>query len=369
MTVGIGFPGMPSGEQDKCGPATNSILPRTAHEFAESNKNSTGWVSGRSGWPAIRSTATFTARASTTTRMSVPARSSHASPMPAEFSNWAPARGAARFSSRNAPASKRSSPSRARDYNVEKARLVQRLLGITNVTFVEANLETFDLKCLGRFDAIYCVGLLYHLPKPSELLAKLKEVSDVLYLNTHYCRANCVSCTVDGHEGANWREFGYRDPLSGLSNWSFWPTLKSLTKILLDAGYVPEILETDSTARGQCPHGTTILGRQEATLAKSEKDRLASKWKSCLRGYRSIMAPKSADPLRQGWPSRLPGFAARIAGFCPAVFGRSRRRKRGGDFLHCAHRLLCAPQGGLPRFARARYNSMRPAYEKISHFE
>ena len=218
-----------------------------------------------------------------------------------------------------------------RDYNVEKARLVQRLLGITNVTFVEANLETFDLKSLGRFDAVYCVGLLYHLPKPWELLAKLKEVSDVLYLNTHYCRANCVSRTVDGHEGANWREFGYRDPLSGLSNWSFWPTLKSLTKILLDAGYVPEILETDSTARGQCPHGTTILGRQEATLAKSEKDRLARNGnRACAVTARS-WHQNPRTPCDRGGPVDCRA-SPRIAGFCPAVLGRSRRQNVAVSF-------------------------------------
>ena len=62
-----------------------------------------------------------------------------------------------------------------RDYNIEKARFVQRLLERDNVSFIEANLETFDLKSLGRFDAVYCVGLLYHLPKPWELLARLKK--------------------------------------------------------------------------------------------------------------------------------------------------------------------------------------------------
>ena len=161
-----------------------------------------------------------------------------------------------------------------RDYNIEKARFVQRLLERDNVTFIEANLETFDLTSLGRFDAVYCVGLLYHLPKPWELLARLKEVSDVIYLNTHYCRAKSVSRTVHGYDGANWQEMGFADPLSGLSNWSFWPTLKSLTQMLLDAGFVPEIIETDSTGLGQCPHGTTILARNAACVSADERDGL-----------------------------------------------------------------------------------------------
>ena len=206
-----------------------------------------------------------------------------------------------------------------RDYNVEKAQLVQRLLGITNVTFVDANLETFDLQSLGRFDAVYCVGLLYHLPKPWELLAKLKDVSDLIYLNTHYCRANRVSQTAGGYEGANWRESGYDDPLSGLSHWSFWPTLNSLAKMLLAAGFVPEILETDTTGLGQCPHGTTILARQEATLSTIEKDGRLRQMEAALSGLPSDHGSKLRGP-----------FATRLAQSI-GEFKRAYRRVRRGS--------------------------------------
>jgi SAM-dependent methyltransferase len=184
-----------------------------------------------------------------------------------------------------------------RDYNIEKARFVQPLLGITNVTFVEANLETFDFASLGRFDAVYCVGLLYHLPEPWKLLARLTEASDVVYLNTHFCRANCVSKTAQGYEGANWRESGFEDPLSGLSTWSFWPTLKSLAQMLLDTDFVPEIVETNTTALGQCPHGTTILARQAATLSAAEKDRLLQQMEAVLSHLPSQHGTKMRGPI------------------------------------------------------------------------
>src|SRR5262245_34216342 len=85
-----------------------------------------------------------------------------------------------------------------RDYHVEKARFVQQVLGVTNVTFLQANLETFDFASLGRFDLVYCVGLLYHVPKPWELLRKLATVSDVLYINTHYCQPTQANMVIHG---------------------------------------------------------------------------------------------------------------------------------------------------------------------------
>lgn len=189
-----------------------------------------------------------------------------------------------------------------RDYNIAKARFAQRLLGISEVTFIEANLETYPLASLGRFDAVYCVGLLYHLPKPWELLARLQGVSDVIYLNTHYCRASRAARTVDGYEGADWRESGFKDPLSGLSTWSFWPTLNSLSKMLLDAGFLPKIVETDTTAPGQSPHGTTILARHAASVSAAERDGL-------MRELQTVLASLPAD---HGSKLRGP-FATRVA--------------------------------------------------------
>jgi SAM-dependent methyltransferase len=184
-----------------------------------------------------------------------------------------------------------------RDYHVEKARFVQRALGVTNVTFVEANLETFDFASLGRFDAVYCVGLLYHLPQPWELLAKLKTASDVVYLNTHFCRAKSASRTVNGYAGADWRESGFEDPLSGLSTWSFWPTLKSLADMLTHAGFVPEILETDTTGVGQSPHGTTIVARNAASLSNADKDCLALELQAVLSSLPSDHGSQLRGPL------------------------------------------------------------------------
>jgi hypothetical protein len=152
----------------------------------------------------------------------------------------------------------------ARASHVEKAHFVQRLLGVSKVTFLTADLETFDLTPLGRFDVAYCVGLLYHLPRPWELLTKLAAVTDTIYLNTHYCRPDQVNLTLQSYPGMKYQEGGVEEPLSGMSGWSFWPTLPALVRMLQAAGFNPEILETDTTGVGQAPHGTTILARRPA---------------------------------------------------------------------------------------------------------
>ena len=125
--------------------------------------------------------------------------------------------------------------------NLEKARLVQRLLGVENVTFVEADLETAELDRLGRFDGLFCVGLLYHLPQPWTLLDRFSSISDRVFLQTHYAAA--AEETREGRPGRSYPEYGSSDPLSGLSHTSFWLTLPALTAQLEQNGYAVRELE------------------------------------------------------------------------------------------------------------------------------
>jgi SAM-dependent methyltransferase len=132
--------------------------------------------------------------------------------------------------------------------NVDKARFVQSLLGVPNVEFREANLETVDLAELGEFDAVFCVGLLYHLPRPWELLDGLAAVAPRVFLQTHYAESGEVE--VDGVPGRRYREFGERDPLSGLSPDSFWMTLPALVERLERNGYAVRILADERHPNG-----------------------------------------------------------------------------------------------------------------------
>ena len=124
-----------------------------------------------------------------------------------------------------------------RPANADRARLVMRTLGLSNVEICQADLETLDLGTLGRFDAVFNCGLLYHLPRPWELLGRIAEVTGGMYLSTHYCRDEQVNAEVNGYSGLSYGEYGPDEPLSGLSEQSFWPTRASLLAMLRDAGF------------------------------------------------------------------------------------------------------------------------------------
>ena len=122
--------------------------------------------------------------------------------------------------------------------NLRRAKFVKRVLGVHNVEFKHVNLEEpHALEGFGTHDAVFCCGLLYHLPRPWELLAQITTVTDNLFLSTHVCMPENASTAREGYEGTWYDEHGIDDPLSGLSNRSFWPTLESLEAMVRDAGF------------------------------------------------------------------------------------------------------------------------------------
>jgi len=121
--------------------------------------------------------------------------------------------------------------------NLERARLSKKLLHAEKAEFLQANLETTKLSSFGKFDAVFCSGLLYHLPQPWELLNQLTAVSPHLFLWTHYAREQDADISCSRYRGRKQREGGLDEPLSGLSPDSFWPTLGSLVNMLTDAGF------------------------------------------------------------------------------------------------------------------------------------
>jgi hypothetical protein len=136
--------------------------------------------------------------------------------------------------------------------NLQKAQLVQRLLGMENVTFRQADLESASLDVAGSFDALFCVGLLYHLQRPWLLLDRFSAWSDRVFLQTHF--ADAAQETRDGVPGRSYAEYGRRDPLSGLSQTSFWLTLPALVGRLEQNGY--RVCELDRNMAH--PHGPIV---------------------------------------------------------------------------------------------------------------
>jgi SAM-dependent methyltransferase len=148
-----------------------------------------------------------------------------------------------------------------REANLERARFAQAVLDARGVTFVQADLERADLEPLGSFDAVFCVGLLYHLPNPWDLLRRIAAVSERVFLWTHYAAAE--ELRASGYAGAPYREFGLADPLSGLSDASFWPTRDALGAMLRDAGFRDIAVLEDDPGHAHGP-GITLVARHTA---------------------------------------------------------------------------------------------------------
>lgn len=148
--------------------------------------------------------------------------------------------------------------------NMERSAFVQKLLGDTKVRFIHANLEDFDVRDLGDFDAAYCVGLLYHLPAPWELLEEVAAVAPGILLWTHYAEPHRAKSERNGYKGWCYREWGFAtEPLSGLSLSSFWPTREELLRMIADAGFPNQTILEEQPFHPHGPALTLVARRQE----------------------------------------------------------------------------------------------------------
>lgn len=131
--------------------------------------------------------------------------------------------------------------------NIGKAEFLKEVLGVKNAEFAQANLET-DPLAFGKFDAVFCSGLLYHLPQPWKLIERLPSLAPKLFLWTMYSEDATADLVFDGFRGRRVIEGGADEPLSGLSGHSHWLTLGSLIEALTRSGYRRvEIIRNDLT--------------------------------------------------------------------------------------------------------------------------
>ena len=124
-----------------------------------------------------------------------------------------------------------------REHNVGKSKFVKELLNDEKVEFVQSDIEKMDFEQFGAFDAVFCSGLLYHLPKPWELIPKLARISQNIFIWTQISEEAKAKKMREGWRGKFYREGGLFDPLSGLSRKSFWLSLGSLIGLLTANGY------------------------------------------------------------------------------------------------------------------------------------
>ena len=146
-----------------------------------------------------------------------------------------------------------------RKANIDRAKLVQSILKETKVDFIKANIEKFEFSKLGNFDVVFCVGLLYHLPKPWKLIEQMSKISNGMFLWTHYINPEKAKIVRMHYQGFVYREWKFIfDPLSGLSPASFWPTKASLLQMLNDYGFVHTTMLEDDTTHEHGPAITLV---------------------------------------------------------------------------------------------------------------
>jgi 2-polyprenyl-3-methyl-5-hydroxy-6-metoxy-1,4-benzoquinol methylase len=126
----------------------------------------------------------------------------------------------------------------ARAESVERARLLLRLYGVEGKAELHvADLEEDDLRKHGRFDGVFCAGVLYHLTRPWELVAQMAAVTDHVFVDTHVSETDHIE--LAGYRGRLYAEFGYDDPMSGTAPHSFWPTEPELVRMFAAQGMHP----------------------------------------------------------------------------------------------------------------------------------
>jgi SAM-dependent methyltransferase len=135
-----------------------------------------------------------------------------------------------------------------REESLEKGRFVQRTLGLTTLEFRCDDVRNLSESAYGRFDAVLCVGLLYHLNEPDalDLLRLIASVCDrVAVVHTHI--------SLGANRSVRWRDHEYHgrrvlehlpgdDKEAALwaslqNDFSFWLTRASLLNALMDVGF------------------------------------------------------------------------------------------------------------------------------------
>ncbi len=123
----------------------------------------------------------------------------------------------------------------ARETSLEKAKFILSASAITNVRLTKENLNEPSAAFTEQYDAIFCVGLLYHLRDPAAFLTRAAKATGFLWLSTIVCAEPEATIVEDNFRG---RFFGeaVEHPLSGVDSQSFQPTIGSLADMLWAAG-------------------------------------------------------------------------------------------------------------------------------------
>jgi cyclopropane fatty-acyl-phospholipid synthase-like methyltransferase len=95
-----------------------------------------------------------------------------------------------------------------RESNLMACDFVKQKTNLPNLTFVRD--DVWNLAKYGRFDAVFCCGIFYHLDRPTEFLRLLSSVtSKIIILQTHFAtdepnQIYCLSERLRQDDSGNW---------------------------------------------------------------------------------------------------------------------------------------------------------------------
>lgn len=134
-----------------------------------------------------------------------------------------------------------------RESNIAKALFIKEALGLENLHFHRDDVRNISAEKYGRFDAVVCSGILYHLTAP-DVLNLVRAMHDMAghcaIIDTHISLAGSESYkTYSGHtfveheESASASERAKNRWASADNSTSFWFTRPSLVNVLAEAGF------------------------------------------------------------------------------------------------------------------------------------
>jgi hypothetical protein len=148
-----------------------------------------------------------------------------------------------------------------REASLQKAKFILSASGVTNVRLSKENLNEPSPALSQQYDAIFCIGLLYHLRQPAEFLARAAKAANFLWLSTIICDES-EATRIERDFRGRFLDEAIDQPLAGVNPQSFLPTIRSLAKMLWRAGFSKiSLLEKSMTPDGNGP----------AVLLKAEK--------------------------------------------------------------------------------------------------
>jgi hypothetical protein len=137
--------------------------------------------------------------------------------------------------------------------SLAKARFLAELRGCRNIEFLEDDLDAPKVTFDRSFDAIFCMGVLYHLRWPGKFLELACRASPLLWLWTVYCPEAEASAGADRPVGRIHHELT-EHRLSGVRSESVFPSFESLMEMLWAAGYTGiDLIEREYTKNGAGP--------------------------------------------------------------------------------------------------------------------